>query len=154
MREEDPMDTNIFASLSRLSNDALLAQVKALAAREQEATASRIAYLAEMDARGLHLSEGCSSLFVYCTRVLHLSEHAAYGRIEAARAARRFPVLLEMLARGDLNLTAVTLLGPLLTPENHRALLDEARHKSRREVEEIVAPLHPRFLAAWSRSGL
>ena len=48
-----------------------------------------VASLAEMDARKLYLGEGCSSLFTYCTRVLYLSEYAAYGRIEAARAARR-----------------------------------------------------------------
>jgi hypothetical protein len=43
------------------------------------------------------------------------SEHAAYGRIEAARAARRFPVLLDLLAEGSLHLTAIGLLAPHLT---------------------------------------
>jgi hypothetical protein len=41
------------------------------------------ASLAEMDVRRLCLAQGYSSLFVYCTRALHLSEHAACGRIEA-----------------------------------------------------------------------
>ncbi len=62
--------------------------------REREATAALIAALGELDARRLYLAEGCSSLFTYCTQVLHLSEHAAYGRIEAARAARKWPVVL------------------------------------------------------------
>jgi hypothetical protein len=97
-----------------------------------------------MDARRLYLGQGCSSLFVYCTRVLHLSEHAAYGRIEAARVARRFPVVLEMLERGDLTLTAVSLLAPHLTPANHLDLLARARHRSKRDVEEIVAQVRPR----------
>ena len=66
----------------------------------------------ELDVRRLYLGEGCSSLFTYCTQVLHLSEHAAYGRIEAARAARRFPVILELLTDGVVTLTAVTLLAP------------------------------------------
>ena len=43
----------------------------------------------ELDARRLYLREGCSSLFTYCTQVLHLAEGSAYNRIEAARAARR-----------------------------------------------------------------
>jgi hypothetical protein len=30
----------------------------------------------------------------YCTQVLHLAERAAYNRIEAARAARRFPPIM------------------------------------------------------------
>ena len=64
----------------------------------------------EMDARKLYLGEGCSSLFTYCTQVLHFSEHAAYGRIEAARAARRFPAILDGLVDGRLTLTAIGLL--------------------------------------------
>jgi hypothetical protein len=64
---------------------------KSLAARERHATAALVASLAELDERRLYLGEGYGSLFSYCTRVLHLSEHAAYGRIEVARAVRRFP---------------------------------------------------------------
>jgi len=76
--------------------------------------------------------------------VLHFSEHAAYHRSEAARAARQFPVILDMLAEGAVTLTTVTLLRPHLTRQNHSALLDAARHKSKREVEQQVACLAPR----------
>jgi hypothetical protein len=91
----------------------------------------------------LYLGEGCASLFTYCTQVLHFSEHAAYRRIQAARVACRFPVVLEMLATGDVHLTSVGLLAPQLTAENHRELLTAARHKSKRQVEEIVARVRP-----------
>jgi hypothetical protein len=95
----------------------------------------------ELDARRLYLGEGCSSLFGYCTQVLHLTEHAAYGRIEAARAARKFPVILLRLHDGTLSLTAVSLLAPHLTDENHVQVLDAARHKTKRDVEQLVAAL-------------
>ena len=72
--------------VARLPDDMLLTEISRAAADERRATASLIALLGELDARRLS-GEGCSSLFTYCTRVLHLSEHAAYGRIEAARAA-------------------------------------------------------------------
>ena len=72
-----------------------------------------------------------------------MSEHAAYGRIEAARAARRWPIVLEMLADGSLHVTAVSLLRPHMTNENHRELLAAARHKTKRQVEEVVATLRP-----------
>ena len=78
-------------SFNDFSDGELLSAVSRLAASEREATARLVASLAEVDARRLYLSEGCSSLFTYCTQVLHLSEHAAYNRIEAARTARRFP---------------------------------------------------------------
>jgi 5-methylcytosine-specific restriction endonuclease McrA len=126
-----------------LSDAALLDEVKRLAAGERHATARLIAALGELDARRLYLGEGCSSLFSYCTQVLHLSEHAAYLRIEAARAARRWPDILVHLANGALHLTAVSLLAAHLTPENHGRVLAAARHKSKREVEEIVAALRP-----------
>ena len=131
------------ASLTDLSDLELLSTVKTLVADERQATAQLIAALAELDARRLYLGEGCSSLFAYCTQVLHLSEHAAYGRIEAARAARRFPVILSLLADGSITLTTISLLSPHLNAENHRELLEQARHKSRREVEVIVAALRP-----------
>jgi hypothetical protein len=136
--------TTLTESFTQLSNRELLAEVKRLAACERQATAHLIASLMEVDARRLFLGEGCSSLFTYCTQVLHLSEHAAYGRIEAARAARRFPVILELLATGDLTLTAVCLLAPHLTLENHLELLKRARHKRKREIEHLVAQIHPR----------
>ena len=90
-----------------LSDSELLLEVRRLAGSEREATARLIAALGELDARRLYLGEGCSSLFTYCTQVLRLSEHAAYGRIEAARASRKWPVILELLAHGSVHLTAI-----------------------------------------------
>jgi hypothetical protein len=114
-----------------------------IAGCERQATARLIAELAELDARRLYLGQGCSSMFTYYTQVLHLAEHAAYKRIEAARAARRFPVILTRLADGSVHLSAVRLLAPHLTRENHIGVLREASHKSKREVEQIVARLQP-----------
>lgn len=130
--------------LTHLSDQDLLTEIKRRATHERDATASLIASLMELDARRLYRGEGCASLFTYCTQVLHLSEHAAYLRMEAARAARRFPVLLQLLAEGAIHLTAIRLLAPHLTPANHAEILEEARHKSKRDVEEIVARLQPR----------
>jgi hypothetical protein len=52
--------------------------------------------------------------------------------------------VLDLLTDGSVTLTAVTLLGPVLTAENHRAVLEDARHKSKRDVEHLVARLRPR----------
>jgi hypothetical protein len=130
-------------AFSSLSDRDLLSALQRLSGDERRATAALIAALAELDARRLYLGEGYSSLFTYCTQVLHLSEHAAYGRIEAARAARRFPVILDRLAEGDLTLTSLGLLAPHFTLDNHRALLDAARRKSKRDVEHLIASIRP-----------
>jgi hypothetical protein len=131
-------------SLTALSDDQLLAEGKRLAAEESRATAALIRSLMELDARRLYLREGCSSLFAYCTQVLHLAEGAAYNRIVAARAARRFPLVLAELEDGSLTLTAVRLLAPHLTAENHKDALAAARHKTKRDVELLVASLAPK----------
>jgi hypothetical protein len=129
---------------STLSNEELLAEAARVASTERHTTAQLIALLAEVDSRGLYLAEGYPSMFVYCTQALRLSESAAYDRIEAARASRRLPLLLERLTEGAVTLTAVRLLAPHLTPENGEALLEAARHKSKREVLLLLACLAPR----------
>lgn len=131
-------------SLRQLSDDELVTRVQDLAARERGQVAQLIAHLAELDTRDVHFRAGHASLFAYCRDALALSEHEAYNRIEVARAARRFPAILEMLTEGAINPTAARLLAPHLTPENHRSVLESARGKRKAEVEEIVARLSPR----------
>jgi hypothetical protein len=131
-------------SLSRLTDAELLIEVRRLASVERDATVDLIRSLCEVEARQLHLSIGCSSMFDYCTRVLRLSEHAAYARIAAARAASRFPIVVDLLAEGAITLTTVTLLRKHLTAENHVAVLESAKRKRKAEVEMIVATLRPR----------
>ena len=65
---------------------------------------------------------GSPRLYHYCLKVLHLSEWEAWNRIEAGHVARRFPILLDMLEEGSIHITGIKLLGPHLTPENHRAV--------------------------------
>jgi hypothetical protein len=130
-------------SFAHLSDDELLATVKRLATTECRATAALVRSLMELDVRRLYLGEGYSSLFTYCTQALHLAEGAAYNRIEAARAARRFPAILAALEDGSVTLTTVRLLAPHLTAANHQHVLALARHKGKREVEELVASLRP-----------
>ncbi|HEX6322193.1 MAG TPA: hypothetical protein VFZ36_00595, partial [Vicinamibacterales bacterium] len=88
-----------------LTDDALILTVPRLAGSVRHATAHLVSALVEFEHRRLHLRLGFSSLFDYCTRALHLTEHEALNRIEAARAARRFPDLLVKLACGELSLT-------------------------------------------------
>src|SRR5262245_33553953 len=134
--------------LKHRSDRELLTGIRAAVSREREDMAMVIAHLAEMDRRGLALPEGCSSLSRYCIEVLHLSEPQAYRRVDVARLARKFPVILDMLADGLVNVTAVHRLGPSLTDENHVELLNAVVHKTREQIEEIVACLRPKHPVA------
>lgn len=130
--------------LAALPDDLLLGRAGELVARERSSTAELVAHLAEIELRRLYLGLACSSMFTYCTQRLRLSEDAAYARIEVARATRRFPDLLPRLADGSLSLTGIRRLAPVLTSENCSRLLAEARHKSTRELERLVAREQPR----------
>jgi len=72
-----------------------------------------------------------------------MSEDEAQRRCRAARLARQFPVLLEMLAEASLHLTGILLLGPHLTDENCAELLARARFRTKREIERLVAEIAP-----------
>src|SRR5688572_1180522 len=129
---------------SHLSDTALIAEVTRCARDERHAAAQLVAHLAELDARRLYLRAGHSSLFTYCRDGLGLSDDAAYNRVEAARACRLFPRILEQLVDGSLTVTSVRLLARHLTAENHRELLAAASRRSKREVEELIAHRFPR----------
>ena len=137
------MMTNMLTAAAALTDHALIARLELLARHGRAITAELVAHLAELETRRLLTAEA-HSLFSFCRNVLHLSEHAAYNRIEAARLARKFPVILDRLADGSLNLSTVRLLAPHLTPANHEAVLAEAAGKSKREVEILVSRLAPR----------
>ena len=120
-------------------------RLEALAGQERETSAELVAHLVVLDARpALYASEGFGSLFDYCTTVLRLSEDATCNRIVAARACRRFPVALELMASGALTLTSLRRIGPHLTPENYESVLARASGRRRSEVEALVAEIAPR----------
>src|SRR5258706_15345371 len=138
------MNSNILVTASALADQALLARLEALAGKEREASVELLAHLAALDSRpALHAAQGYGSLFSYCTQALRLSEDAACNRIEAARACRRFPLILELLASGSMTLTSVRLLAPHLTQENQQSVLAKAIDRSRREIEALIAELAP-----------
>jgi hypothetical protein len=130
--------------LDAVSDDALHAGVKSLAGRHNALTAELLAHLAEVDARGVYRERACSSLYTYCVYELRLSEDEAQRRSRAARTARAFPVLFEMMADGAVHLTGLLLLAPYLTPANHAELLARARFRTKREIEHLVAEIAPR----------
>src|SRR5262245_49440095 len=138
------MHLRVITAAAALSDADLLHRVTVLAGRERESTVELVGHLAELDARKLHLREGYGSLFAYCTGALRLAEHAAYNRIEAARLSRKFPAVLDLLAEGTLNVSTVRLLAPHLRPDNFDALVAQARGRSKREVEILVACVAPK----------
>ncbi len=129
---------------SHFSNRALRADLRTVVAHECGSTAVVLTRIAEFDERKLYLEEGYPSMFTFCIQELHYSEGAAYKRIYAARVARRFPAFLVALAEGRVHLRAILMLGPQLTSGNADELLAAATHKTRVELEHLLARRFPR----------
>ena len=131
-------------TLRSLSDDELLRRLLDLLGQSRRVEADLVAHIGEVDARRLYAREAAPSMFAYCTEVLHLSEAEAYLRITVARASREHPILLEMLGDGRLHLSGIAKLAPHLNAGNRDAVLARAAHRSKREIEELVAELAPR----------
>jgi hypothetical protein len=131
-------------SLSTFSDAELLARVAAVVQAERIASADVIEHLMEVERRRLYLDQACSSLYAYCRERLGYSEDAALKRARVARLALRLPRVLDEIHSGAIHLTGLFLLDRYLNDENAEGLLAEARHKSRRELEKILAIRFPR----------
>jgi hypothetical protein len=105
--------------------------------------AALLAHLAEVEARGLHRTRACASLYTYCIYELRFSEDAAARRAGAAKLVKRFPLLLDAIANGELHLTGLLMLGPHLTPENVLDVLARAKFRTKKELTKLVRQLHP-----------
>src|SRR3989449_7180187 len=131
-------------TLSHVSDSDLTRNLASLVAQDRTNTAALLAHIAEFDARRLYVPAGFPSMYLYCVHELHLSEEAARKRIHAARTARQFSAIFDAIAEGRLHLSAVIVLAPHLTPENADELLAAAAHKTRAEIEQLLAERFPR----------
>src|SRR5262249_22343370 len=130
--------------VSRLSNEALIQELDESVAQDCPHTARQVALIGEVERRRLFAPAGYPSMYTYCVGKLHLSEDAAYKRIRAARAARRHRVVLAAMAEGRVHLTGIVLLSPHLTTENALELLRAATHKSKAQIELLLAERFPK----------
>ena len=132
------------ALVCALSDRDLLARLPEVRGLERRAIAEVIAHLAEVERRRLYLTEACSSMYTFCIERLGYSENEAYTRLQVARLCSQFPAALEALESGSIHLTGLALLCPKVTQANAQELLDEARGKTRREIEALLARRFPR----------
>lgn len=131
------------STLKSLGDAELESALKALVEASAQTEAGVVMHLAELDRRRLHLRTGFPSLFRYCMETLGFSEFEAVFRIAAARLGQKFPLIFELLERRHIHLSALHLLRHHLTKQNHRELLAEACHKSKRQVELLLAHRFP-----------
>ena len=100
----------ITSTIGVLSDRELLRQTSTLVHHERHLQGAIIDHLAEIEARGLFLQRGCSSLFDYAVRELGYSDAAAGRRIGAVRLCADQPGARERLRDGSLTLSAAAEL--------------------------------------------
>lgn len=125
--------------ISKLKDKELLEKFEFFSKQEKEMTAQVVAHLAEIDKRKLYLDEGYSSLFTYVTQKYRYSESAAYRRIQAARLSQRFPDIIPLIKKGELNLMTLSLIAPHLKEENKEKIFPQVFKKSTRAVEYFIS---------------
>lgn len=135
----EPTVTGLEALSDAQVEAALLAAVK----REAEQTAGVLRALLEFERRRLHERKPYGSLYEFCVHGLRYSEQAAYKRIQAARAAAKYPVVLELIESRKLDLSNLVIVAPHLSLENHSDLLAKASCLGKRDLEFFVAGLAP-----------
>jgi hypothetical protein len=131
-------------NLTTLSDQELLDGLKQNVISERGIVARVVAYLAEVERRRLELKAACPSLYEFCLLRLGMSEGEALRRMTAARLVRRFPMILELLERGEIHLSALHELRQHLTDDNHEQLLREACAKTKEQVKELIARHFPK----------
>jgi hypothetical protein len=132
-----------FWTLDDISDGELVGGLRQLVRRSGWTEARIVAHLAELEARRLHL-KAAHSLFEYCQKELGLSQNEAFYRIQAARMARKFPIVFELLERREIHLTAVALIRDYITLENHVELLHEVSGKTKEQILRLLAARAPR----------
>jgi hypothetical protein len=130
-------------AISLLADHDLLRRMAELFSQARVNEAEGIRFLAEVDARRLYRATEHPSMLDYCVHVMHMSDDVALRRIGAARLGRQFPMIFAALADGRLHLTAVTLLSPHLNETNAAELLAAAEHKTKSQIELLVARRFP-----------
>lgn len=134
-------------NLSHLNDQELVKQFSSVVHKEQEAVSDVVLHLIEIDRRNLYLKEAYSNLFLYCVQKFHFSEAAAYRRIQAAKLAQKYPTILSLLKEGKVHLTTLNLIASFLKECNKdidvESLLQKVIHKSKRDVQKILASLFP-----------
>jgi hypothetical protein len=131
-------------TLASISNDDLFVYVQRLTARSNVALADLLAHLSEVERRGIHRLRACASLYTYCIYELRMSEDAAYRRSKAARLVREYPELYDAIAKGEIHLTGVLMIGPHLGGERHAEILRRSRFRSKRELLRLIAEIDPK----------
>ena len=127
--------------LGLLTTPQLASHLRELVAAENSVVADIIECLVQFDERRGYLDLGYQTLHLMCLDRFGFSPDVAWKRIAVARAASRWPVLIDVLRAGKLNVLTVVMIAPHL--DDFPDLIEAAQGKPLREVEAMIAARKP-----------
>jgi hypothetical protein len=116
-----------------------LETVKEIKLRESEL----IEILQKVERYKIYKDFALTSLFVYCTKRLKLSEDVAYTYIRVTRTTMEIPALKEAIDKVEINLSNAKKVSSVITPENQLEWLDKAKQCTTRELDYEIAKIKP-----------
>ena len=147
------MDTRTRALdvIRTLSDSEVVRDLDALAEQDRHVKASVVAHLVVIKERSIHLDmgylRGSRGLCPRgCVDRLGCSKDTAYKRSAAVKVATAHPEVIEWLARREMTLSGLL---PLAPHTGDAELVAQARGKSKRQIQQLVAEAHPD--ADWNR---
>ena len=117
--------------------------LRGIARRRAALDADEARWLREAERLQIWKPLGMVSMVDYLERVLGHAPRTAQHRLRVARALADLPALSAALDAGELSFSAVRELVRTATPATEGAWLCEARGKTLREIEELVAGRAP-----------
>lgn len=114
-------------------------RLRGIARRRAALDADEARWLREAERLQIWKPLGMVSMVDYLERVLGHAPRTAQHRLRVARALADLPALTAALDAGELSFSAVRELVRTATPATEGAWLGEARGKTLREIEELVA---------------
>lgn len=125
--------------LASLSDHQLLESGDDAVRREHRFPIRILDFLNEMERRSLHLTEGHSSLFDYCTRRWRFSSSKAGRYIAAARCMKKYTEIRPLLEGRGVTVCGAARIAGILSEDNCEELLHRVAGRRFAEIESIVA---------------
>lgn len=139
-------DKRTLDAIRSLSDTEVVRDLDGLAEHDRHLKAAIVAHLVVFKERAIHLDMGYSSIVDYCVDRLRCSKDTAYKRAAAVKVAMANGRVIEWLAEGEMTLSGLIALAPHADDGD---LVAQARGKSKRQIQHLVAARHPD--ANWNR---
>jgi hypothetical protein len=133
------MDKATTINIRSFSETELCQRFESLARDERNLKSLFLVYLNEISQREIPFKRAHPSVFAYLVNEMKLSEPTAAKRISAARLAALDPRVYEFIDSGELSVSsAAVIYRNIDLVSDLTEVLEKARNKSVREVEEVI----------------